>query len=160
MRCYSTCTCNCDKTSSLFDSTLAEETNFKVSLSDICHSNVGWYSDKTVCDDHLLKTWDLSKKMGLYVLWHRDDYCPEHELFHMKALYVGKGHVERRLLKHWEEKDFSEELLVYWTYVELPNRQAKYCEQLLLDIYALPFNKSENPGRKCFCAYLTQSEVD
>ena len=160
MPCYSTCSCKCGSSSPTFDGLLSKETRFDVTLEQICHSNIGWYSDRSLCDEHLLQDWGLSQKIGVYVLWHKDDYCDKHDLFHLKALYVGKGHIERRLLKHWEEKDFSEELLVYWTYVEMTNRQAKYCEQLLLDIYDLPFNKSENPGRMKLCAHLTQFEVD
>ena len=54
----------------------------------------------------------------------------------------------------------SEEMLVYFTYVELPNRIAKYVEQLLLDTYELPLNISENRGDRTLCAYFTQGEVD
>jgi predicted component of type VI protein secretion system len=61
---------------------------------------------------------------------------------------------------HWKKKDFSEEMLVYWTYLEMPNRQAKYVEQLLLDLFKIPFNKSESRGTQTLCAYLTQNEVD
>jgi hypothetical protein len=81
-------------------------------------------------------------------------------MFHMRALYVGKGRIGTRLRDHWKRKDFSEALLVYFTYVELSNRMSKYLEQLLLDVYDLPFNKSENPGIGIFCAHFTQCEVD
>jgi hypothetical protein len=78
----------------------------------------------------------------------------------MRALYVGKGMIEQRLLQHWKDKDFSEEMLVYWTSLEMPNRQAKYVEQLLLDLYKFPHNKSENEGRGLLCAHFEQVEVD
>ncbi len=160
MPCFSTCTCVCGLTPREFDEVLRRETNFTTKIRELCHANIGWYSDRSICDEHLIKDWALSGRVGVYLLWHKDDFCAAHELFHMRALYVGKGHVERRLLKHWEEKDFTEELIVYWTFVEMPNRQAKYCEQLLLDLYFFPFNKSENPGSVDLCAHLTQVEVD
>jgi hypothetical protein len=78
----------------------------------------------------------------------------------MRALYIGKGHIGNRLMAHWKQKDFSDEMLVYWTFINLPNRQAKYCEQLLLDIYKTPLNKSETTGTLHLCAHLTQCEVD
>lgn len=160
MPCYSTCNCRCNGASNVFDEMLRRETRFAVDLHAICHSNIGWYSDRSLCDEHLIDDWGLSGRIGLYVLWHKDDYCATHDMFHMRALYVGKGYVQRRLLKHWQEKDFSEELLVYWTFIEMPNRQAKFCEQLLLDLYRFPFNRSENPGCHTLCANMTQEEVD
>jgi hypothetical protein len=81
-------------------------------------------------------------------------------MFHMRAPYVGKGDIGKRLLDHWNRKDFSEELLVYWTYLELKNRQAKYYEQLLLDLDRFPFNKAENNGRGLLCAHFNRVEVD
>jgi hypothetical protein len=102
----------------------------------------------------------MAKERGIYVLWHKNDYCADHELFHMSALYIGKGAIPFRLRSHWQFKSFAEQQLVYWTYVELPNRQAKYVEQLLLDTYSIPFNVSENPGTHRLCAYFSQSEVD
>jgi hypothetical protein len=67
-------------------------------------------------------------------------------MFHMRALYIGKGYIGKRLRSHWKQKDFSEEKLVYWTFLILPNRQAKYCEQLLLDLYKPARNEYEVPG--------------
>jgi hypothetical protein len=78
----------------------------------------------------------------------------------MKALYGGKGRINARLISHLRDKDFSDELLVYFTYLPLPNRQAKYVEQLLLDIYDIPHNNFENPGGKKLCAYWDQLQVD
>lgn len=160
MPCYSTCTCSCGKTCPAYDAVLTAETTFPWVLSLLAHSNVGWYSDKSLCDEHLIGQWALSKKFGIYVLWHKDDYCDKHERFHLRALYVGKGHIERRLLSHWKNKDYSAEMLVYWTYLEMPNRQAKYCEQLLLDTFKVHSNKAENSGRELLCAHLSQEEVD
>jgi hypothetical protein len=76
------------------------------------------------------------------------------------VFYVGKGVIERRLLNHWEKKDYSAEALVYWSFLEMPNRQAKYVEQLLLDLYKFPSNRSENRGRGLLCAHYNQNEVD
>lgn len=160
MFCYESCTCSCGQSYAPFDKTINSETRFAWSLRLLTHSNIGWYSDKSICDEHLIQGWGLSKKIGVYVLWHKDDYCPRHELFHLRALYVGKGHVERRLLNHWKNKDYSDEMLVYFTFLEMPNRQAKYCEQLLLDTFKVYSNRAENPGTQRLCTHFTQCEVD
>lgn len=153
------CTCSCHTTFPDFDATITKETNFEISLADLCHSNIGWFGDKSV-GDHLIGEWDIEKTDGVYLLWHKNGYCVTHEMFHMRCLYVGKGNIPVRLIDHWTKKDFSEEMLVYWTYLEMPNREAKYVEQLLLDIFKIPFNKSESRGTQTLCAYLTQNEVD
>lgn len=160
MSCYSSCSCECMKTPLAFDCAVKAETRFSWRLHDICHSNIGYYTDKTICDVHLLEDWIRKDAFGVYVLWHKDDYCETHNLFHMRALYVGKGRIGKRLLDHWKKKDFSEEMLVYWTFLEIPNRQAKYCEQLLLDTYCVPLNKAESTGELLLCAHFTQAEVD
>ena len=153
------CTCRCSELSPDFDEIVQTETKFLITLESLCHSNIGWFSDKTLCDHHL-EEWELSATEGVYLLWHKDGYCDAHELFHMKCLYVGKGKIPIRLSDHWKSKDFSEEMLVYWTFLEMPNRQAKYVEQLLLDLYSVPRNKYEPEGTRRLCAHLTQCEVD
>ncbi len=160
MSCFSSCSCGCLSESLGFDITIERETKFAWRLRDICHSNVGWYTDKTICDEHLLREWISQDAFGVYVLWHKDDYCEVHDMFHMKALYVGKGWIGPRLLSHWTKKDFSQEMLVYWTFILVPNRQAKYCEQLLLDLYRPPLNRAELSGALSLCAHFTQEEVD
>ncbi len=158
--CYATCPCRCNDVRGQFEELRQSETRFTESLRDVCHSNVGWYTDKSLGAPSLVEQWGLRTTAGIYVLWHKDGYCATHDLFHMRSLYVGKGHIERRLLDHWKRKDFSGEQLVYWTYVGMPNRQAKYYEQLLLDTYNFPFNSAENHGTERLCAYLSQTEVD
>lgn len=160
MPCHSSCSCECFEAPPHFNSSIEAETLFTWRLHDICHSNIGWYTDKTISDLHFLNKWITKGALGIYVLWHKDDYCDIHNTFHMRALYVGKGQIARRLLAHWKKKDFSEEMLVYWTYLEMPNRQAKYCEQLLLDIYNVPLNKAESAGKLSLCTHFKQSEVD
>ncbi len=96
----------------------------------------------------------------MYILWHKDDYCPSHEMFHMKALYVGKGNQATRLRAHWKTRNFSEEMLVYFSFYPTTNRIAKYIEQLLLDTYQVPHNAAENVGTARLCAYFSQWEVD
>jgi hypothetical protein len=78
----------------------------------------------------------------------------------MKSLYVGKGAFARRFIAHWREKSLVEEMLVYWTFTPMPNRQAKYYEQLLLDLFDFPLNSSENSGEQTLCAHFTQDQVD
>ncbi|KKL34023.1 hypothetical protein WR30_26175 [Burkholderia contaminans FFH2055] len=160
MSCYSDCLCECMKTPLAFDYAVEAETRFPWRLHDVCHSNIGYYTDKMICDVHLLEDWVRKDAFGVYVLWHKDDYCETHNLFHMRALYVGKGRIGKRLLDHWKKKDFSDEMIVYWTFLEIPNRQAKYCEQLILDTYCVPLNKAESTGELLLCSHFTQIEVD
>jgi hypothetical protein len=160
MPCHSSCSCECSKTPLYFNVAVEAETRFNWRLRDVCHSNVGWYTERNICNLHFLDEWIDKDAFGVYVLWHKDDYCDIHDMFHMRALYVGKGQIRTRLLAHWKAKDFSEEMLVYWTFLEMPNRQAKYCEQLLLDTYSVPLNKAESTGKLLLCAHFMQAEVD
>ena len=158
-RCYESCECRCGEADGAFDAIVARETRFAIRLDDICRANIGWYGDKSL-DDSGVGDWGLKGRSGLYFLWHKDDYCPHHERFHMRALYVGKGGFDRRLRSHWQGKDTSDEMLVYFSFVELENRIAKYVEQVLLDLYQFPLNTAENPGRGRLCAHFSQGEVD
>lgn len=161
MSCFESCACRCSDgtASSEFDRILTAETRLDLKLHDLCHSNVGWFQDRTLCDHHL-DEWPLAGKSGVYLLWHKDDYCAAHENYHMRCLYVGKGNIARRFISHYMMKNFSEELLVYWSFYPLVNRLAKYVEQLLLDTFNVPLNKSENPGTGKLCASYSQDEVD
>lgn len=154
------CDCNCLQANLEIDRILQQEVNFGITFRELTHSNIGWFSDKSLSSDHLLNDWRTNSITGVYILWHKNDYCDKHGLFHMKALYVGKGNIFERIIRHWKAKDFSEEMLVYFTYVEIENRKAKYLEQLILDLFNVPFNQSENPGSEKLCAYFTQNEVD
>ena len=78
----------------------------------------------------------------------------------MRSRYVGMGNIAARFRDHWDRKDFSEELFVYFTYVEMSNRLSKYFEQVLLDLYHFPLNKSENTGCKVLYQHFAQSDVD
>lgn len=155
--CFPHCSCNCRTTDSSFDSILATETSFGITVEQLATSNIGWFCN---FDDLRYCNWQISKLSGVYALWHKDEYCPQHKLYHCKALYVGKGFVQSRIFNHAQKKDFGSADLVYFSYIEVLNRQAKYIEQLLLDLYDFPLNISENSGRAKLCLYLTQSAVD
>lgn len=159
MSCFEFCSCSCSDTEENFNRILSTETNFGFSLSQISTSNIGWFSDKTIAD-HELDLWSIGQQSGIYMLWHKEDYCVQHDRYHMTCLYVGKGYVNSRLRSHWEKKNFSEEMLIYFSYFPCTNRQAKYIEQLLLDLYDLPLNKAENSGEFILCQHWTQREVD
>lgn len=158
-RCYEGCNCACGVQDGEFDRIIAEETRLPVTLVKLCRSNIGWLTDKSL-GDVLLSGWGLSGKAGVYLLWHKNEYCAGHDRFHMRALYVGKGPFYQRFYDHCRNKDLSAEMLVYWTFCAMPNRQAKYVEQLLLDLYRFPFNAAENTGTGTLCGHLTQVEVD
>lgn len=157
--CYEGCGCNCGEVDTTFDTIAAGELVDPPRLFDICRSNIGWYTDRSIAGHHL-DAWRLKARSGLYILWHKDDYCAEHAMFHMRALYVGKGAFGARMRSHWANKPTAEQMLIYFTCVELPNRMSKYVEQLLLDCYNFKLNESENGGRGTLCAHFTQCEVD
>jgi hypothetical protein len=148
------------KTPLEFDAVVAAETRLDWRLRDVCHSNIGWYTDKAFCDQHLLDDWTTKQASGVYVLRHKADYYEIHNVFHMRAIYLGKGQIRKRLLAHWKEKRFSGEMLAYRTFLEIRNRQVKYCEQLLLDAFRVHLNKAEMAGELFLCAHFMQSEVD
>ena len=157
--CFDECDCSCADNVTIFDKCLAEETKFGLTLYDVTHSGIHWYIDKTI-EDSGLDGVKFAERNGVYILWHKNDYCAKHELFHMKALYVGKGDPARRLRQHWKEKNTDDEMLIYFTFFPCDNRKSKYIEQLLLDTYDFPFNYSENTGTEILCAYFTQREAD
>ncbi|UDQ91173.1 hypothetical protein LJE71_09355 [Xanthobacter autotrophicus] len=157
--CFPDCPCSCGDMGHEFDRVAQQELRVPLKLRDLCSQKVGWYSERSL-DSSGVTGWGLGKRSGLYFLWYKNGYCDRHDLFHMRALYVGKGAFSARLRNHWASKDTSEQLLIYFTYVELPNRIAKYVEQLLLDIYKFPLNSAENRGTANLCAYLAQRDVD
>lgn len=158
-KCFENCDCQCGHTDNEFNFIATHELANPISIKSIVKTNIGWFSDQSICNHHI-DEWGLDNVEGVYILWHKNDYCADHELFHMKALYVGKGNIGIRLRDHWKRKDFSDELLIYFTYFVMPNRLAKYVEQLLLDVYDFPLNKTENSGKKSLCEHFTQNEVD
>ena len=151
--------CNCNKIDNEFDQILKSELTLDIDLKTICHSNIGWFIDKTISDDSLLKEWNEKNSIGIYFLWEKE-YCDIHHLYPMRCLYIGKGDIFKRLENHFNTKDFSNEQLIYFSYFVCENRIAKYLEQLFLDLYNVPFNKSENKGRKILNVIYTQNEVD
>ena len=157
--CFTECSCSCGSTYEVFDDIAARELRQPLRLHDLCRGNIGWYTDRSIIDSYL-GDWGLNGLSGLYFLWHKNDYCPTHEMFHMRALYVGKGSIPQRLQRHWANQPTEEQMLIYFSYVVLPNRIAKYAEQLILDCYNLPFNRAENPGIATLCAHFDQGEVD
>jgi hypothetical protein len=155
--CFTTCSCSCGREGAEFDTILARETAFGITMHDIAHSNMGWFCGR---DDPTFGDWSIHRNSGIYMLWEKDDYCPIHDLYHCRALYVGKGAVEQRIKSHSESKRPLEDSITYFTYMALENRKAKYVEQLILDLYDIPMNSAENLGSLRLCAYITQSEAD
>jgi hypothetical protein len=153
-RCYDSCDCRCGQTYHKYDDVVAAEAPFAPSLATLATTNIGWQIE----DDYL--DWNVRGAFGVYLFWEKDDYCDQHHLYHMSALYVGKGGIDRRFRHHWQTKSLTEHGLNYFTFVEMRNRQAKYVEQLLLDLFDFPFNRAENPGSAKLCWHLTQSQVD
>lgn len=158
--CYEgTCNCSCNDELDLFNEIISKELNTDLTLNEIVRQNIGWFSDRDTCD-HMLNEWGLKNAFGLYFIWYKEDYCADHDLFHMTCKYIGKGHIVRRLINHYNTKNFDTDGLLYFTFIALENRLAKYFEQLFLDIYDIPLNNSEKKGKNRLCAYFTQNEVD
>ncbi len=159
LSCFDKCDCACNIVNAVFDQIASTELALPIRLYEICRTNICWYLDRTLVEgDEFEKR--VPNEDGLYILWHKDDYCPRHEKFHMRALYVGKGRIRKRVINHWKHKPTKEEMLIYVTYSPMKNRLAKYIEQLMLDVYNFPLNTSENPGTLKLCAHLDQSDVD
>lgn len=142
------------------DDILRQELSLPIVFREIIHSNIGWYVDRNYGSPHMIEEWFNGNEEGLYFLWYKDDYCATHGLFHFKCLYVGKGSAAKRIAAHWSHKELDTEGVVYFTFFRCENRIAKYLEQLILDIYDVPFNKNEKKGKKKLCGYFTQNEVD
>lgn len=159
MSCFEDCSCTCTDTHKEFDDVINEETKFGSSLLEISKSNIGWFTDKTIAEQQLA-LWGIADSFGVYMIWYKEDYCGEHDRFHMKCLYTGKGRIAPRLREHCRKKDFSEEMICYFSFFPCENRKAKYIEQLLLDTYYFPLNKAEMCGTKELCQHWTQWDVD
>lgn len=159
MNCYQ-CGCSCNNGDTEFDIVIKSELQLPITLKDIIHSNIAWYVDKEHVHSHMMNEWFKEHEEGIYFLWYKDEYCAKHNLFHFTSLYVGKGIIAKRVAKHWLEKEFGTDGIVYITYFKCKNRIAKYIEQLTLDVYDIPFNKNEKCGKKKLCGYYTQFEVD
>lgn len=151
------CGCRCGADSLEFDRIVQAETRLQYRLHDLCHMNIG----NLLADQHFLDP-SLAKSEGLYFIWEKNGWCDTHGLFHMKCLYVGKGKLYARLYDHWKNKGFSNhyDSIIYTTHCEMPNRHAKYVEQLVLDLFEIPLNTAESRGTLPLCAHFTQLEVD
>lgn len=157
--CFFECECACGAYDKSFDDIAKNELVTPPRLVDLYRQNITWYLDRSEGEHHA-ELWDLGNRSGLYFMWHKNDYCANHDMFHMRALYVGKGKFSQRMRSHWKSKSTEDAQLIYFTFAELPNRVAKNAEQLILDCYNLPLNKAENKGLRRLCAHFTQSEVD
>ena len=153
------CTLECTVVDKELIDILKEELKINIDLEVVYKSNIGWFTDKSISPS-LLDEWQIDDKFGIYFLWHKADYCNTHELYLMDCLYIGKGNILNRIKNHYENKDFKDYGLIYFTYFEIINRHAKYIEQLHLDFYDIPYNKQEKKGEKKLRIFLTQIEVD
>lgn len=106
-------------------------------------------------NDHLS---GLKNKVGLYHLWIELDHCQDHDLYTMLCVYVGKGHVKKRVLHHIKQK-WPEQQMLHVTFYECENRVAKYLEQLFLDTYDYYLNKEENNGTEYLYAHWNEDRL-
>ncbi|NRD26332.1 hypothetical protein [Frigoribacterium sp. VKM Ac-2836] len=146
-----TCEFNClDRAADrLFDEAMAVETKFGVNLTDLLDNHDGWYLEPS--EDGIKKFVQglgLDKESGVYVLWRAIGFCDVHDKEVYDAVYVGKTGIGigTRLRRHLEAKRLGNGMPVEVTTWRGSNRQAKFVEQLLLDIFAFEANRQENPG--------------
>ncbi|WP_255100221.1 hypothetical protein [Synechococcus sp. L2F] len=126
-------------------------------MRHIAHSNIGWFVG---FPDPCFHDWQMSNESGIYMLWEKGDYCTIHELYHGKALYIGKGAVKARIWEHSKRKRLIQDEITCFTFTLMENRMTKYIEQLILDLYDIPLNIAENRGNGTLCSYINQGEAD
>lgn len=153
------CSCISEQAEHHFDELILTETNFGLTLEQITKSNIGWFSDKSICEQYI-KSWGLKDSSGVYMLWRQHEYCTHHERYRMECIYVGKGKFSARLRNHWHRKYFHEQMIIHFSYFPCPNRQSKYIEQLLLDTYSFSENRIENLGSMVLNQYWQQFDID
>lgn len=164
MNCFEECGCRCRRQSKLFDDTVLKETRFDVRLQDLLSNHVGSYLDHSESGgpegNDGVGDLGLRRVSGVYVLWRQHDNCDVHKTEHLRAYYVGKagGSMHSRLLAHQSLKGVGNGLTTEVTIWRCPNRQAKYIEQLLLDLYYVPLNEHENPGSMRLCHHVGYGE--
>lgn len=161
MACFDDCGSTCYEWSSAFDKAIASETRFDITLRELLDSHAGWYFDGDL--DPVPGDIDglgLQRTSGVYILWQQVGYCDVHDSEHMHAQYVGKAGrgVGGRLKRHQAEKLVGNGLTTEVSVLGMINRQAKYVEQLLLDIYDFPLNGSENTGAGTLCHCISPAE--
>jgi hypothetical protein len=146
------CGCACQSASGEFDATAKAEHRLGIALREFCTSNQGSFiTRRSAPPRYLDEHWVGIPEKGVYLLWTPGPHCPAHAHVSMEAFYVGKGtgsgSIGQRLYSHWEKKDFAPHQRVYFSYVEMLNRHAKYYEQLFLDTHRFPGNRAETSGR-------------
>lgn len=161
MPCFEECGCTCYEIDGDFDRAIAAETNFDIDLENILRSHAGWYHDGEEGQiDGDVESLGLRDTSGVYILWRQTGYCEVHDSEHLRAYYVGKAGkaIETRLKVHQLTKEVGAGLATEISLWRGPNRAAKYVEQLLLDLYDFPLNKSENAGCKPLCLSIGVAE--
>ena len=51
--CYKSCVCEWANKENEFDMVVSSEVVNPISLHSLCRSNIGWFSDKSVCEHHV-----------------------------------------------------------------------------------------------------------
>jgi len=147
------CICN-EANHDSFNNIIKNELKFFIDVNEIVNKNhctsIDLDLDRNLIDVTLNKNEILSsfnKMVGIYHLWVKEDYCLDHtsDKYLMLCVYVGKGHVKKRIKSHIKNKWAKKEKL-YISFYECDNRISKYLEQLFLDIYKFHLNSQENTG--------------
>jgi len=141
----------------IFDLTMSEELRNIVKADDIlnrlsacAHLPIG-FTEIDECDPityrNTLREW--SKSVGLYHIWADDgSICEKHKTHALKCIYVGKGEVFTRIIDDHLNSKLEEfgASSIHVSFFQCKNRFAKYYEQLFLDLFKIPLNKSESRG--------------
>ena len=84
--------------------------------------------------------------IGVYMIWEVVENIVYENNYKLECVYVGKGHVEDRMLVH-KKKMSSNQCDFFISFYECENRIAKYLEQVILDFYRTRLNKAENTAK-------------
>jgi hypothetical protein len=153
--------CKCPRGGySAFDSLCAAELRLPITAADIINKSQfcisfqldqfdRWVRETLTLRDYL---YGLRNRMGVYHIWYEDEFCWEHHLYSMEAMYVGKGIALSRVSDHAERKDLRPDERIGVSFFECENRVAKYLEQLFLDTYDFEMNKNECRGTETLYA--------
>lgn len=173
-----TVVCNCpdklrkrgENPYAIFDLTMLEELKKSVKADDMlnrlsacAHLPIGFTgNDKhdPITYRHTLREWD--KSVGLYHIWADDRrFCEIHKTYALECLYVGKGEAFTRIIDDHLNNKLEEfgAYSIYVSFYECENRFAKYYEQLFLDVFKIPLNKSESTGNIELWAYWPTERV-
>ncbi|UOE86755.1 hypothetical protein [Vibrio splendidus] len=137
----------------LINRIIYEELTLNIKIENVVSSNiVAWNpnfeENYSTVEDLSFKDilGDYNKGIGIYMIWEVVENISHQNSYKLECVYVGKGHVEDRMLVH-NGKMSSNQCDFFISFYQCKNRIAKYLEQLILDLYPVRLNKAENTAK-------------